>query len=258
MKRVEATVVGFDPDDTEATAMERAQAGVVGVALLLGVTVVALAGVTAGVGTVVDGTTASADAARVSSGMDAALRPVETTGPHEGTVRFASGRLTTVDRQLRVLESGSVVETVAVDGLRFTTGDRRVASVGGALVRGKSGSAWVERDPPISASGGSGGVLVVGAAKLDADHVSVSGEGAAVTLATDVSHHRTDLGTGRYAVALETATPGALARAFRADGATVSRRDVDGDGLVSVVATFPGRRDAYLVVHDMNLEVGDG
>jgi hypothetical protein len=38
----------------------------------------------------------------------------------------------------------------------------------------------------------------------------------------------------------------------------VTRRDVDGDGVPSVVAQFPGDREGYLVVHDMHLEVNGG
>jgi hypothetical protein len=79
-----------------------------------------------------------------------------------------------------------------------------------------------------------------------------------VTLETNVSHRRVDLGRGRFAVAVETATPEAFARHFREANATTTRQDFDGDGTPSVVARFPGRRQAYLVVHDLALEVADG
>jgi hypothetical protein len=76
-----------------------------------------------------------------------------------------------------------------------------------------------------------------------------------VTLATTVRHDRTAHGEGHYRVAVETATPGPFERWFTERGATVERRDIDGDGVESVVATFDGRRTAYLVVHHLNTEV---
>ncbi|MEA5388117.1 type IV pilin [Haloarculaceae archaeon H-GB11] len=236
----------------------RAQANVVGVALMMGVTVVALAGITASVGTVVDDVTARGDVNRVASQMDDALRPIETHGTHEGTIRFTDGRVHTVERELRVLDGSAVVATVDVDGLVFSAGDRRVRYVGGALVRGRGDDAWSEQGVPVTASPGSGGVLVVSAAKLNASHTSVSGSSAATTLHTNVTHERRSLGSGAFSVAVETSVPDPLVRDFEADGASVSVRDIDGDGTVSVVARYPGTRDATLVVHDMRLEVGDG
>lgn len=237
----------------------RGQASVVGVALLLGVTVLALAGVTATVGTLVDDATARADADRVASDLQSALRPVSTTGSHEGTVRFAEGRLAIVERDLRILDDGgNVVERVPVDALVFERSERRVAFLAGALVRGRSGNAWLERRPPVTASRERDGVLIVGAPKLNATTVAIGGEDATVRLRTNVSHHRQRLGRGEYAVALETEAPDAFVRAFDTQRVTVTRRDVDGDGVVSVVARYPGRRETYLVVHDVRLEVGDG
>ena len=57
-------------------------------------------------------------------------------------------------------------------------------------------------------------------------------------------------------MAVETATPAAWRAALREAGAeVVDVRDTDGDGVPSVVARFPGERTAYLVVHEMRLEV---
>jgi len=73
-----------------------------------------------------------------------------------------------------------------------------------------------------------------------------------------VSHTRTDLGTGEFVVAVETATPGPFERYFEGQNASVSRADFDGDGVESVVAEYPGQRRGYLVVHDLSLEVNGG
>jgi hypothetical protein len=234
--------------------MSRAQSHVVGVALMLGVTALALTTILAGLGTVAEGQAARADAARVADGFDEALRPVRTTGPHVGTVAFGEGRLSTERRELSVYRNGSHVATVSVDALVFTTGDRRVAATGGAIVRGRHGNAWFVREPPVLAGEG---VLVVGAPLLNASDTAVGGTGR-THLRTNVSHTRSTLGDGTYRVEVETETPSPWARYFEDRGAAVSRADRDGDGIESVVASYPDTRRGYLVTHDMRLEVGDG
>jgi len=236
----------------------RAQSHVVGVALLLGITAVALGTLTVAVGELVESGTASADAARVADELDAAIQPVETTGPHAGKVHFAGGSLGSVDRDVRVLENGSVVASYSAGGLVFKSGDRRVASVAGAVVRGRPGAGWFSARPPIFASDRSA-VLVVGVPRLGVDHAAVAGRGTTtVTLRSNVSHARTDLGEGNFAVAVETATPHPFERYFESQNATVSRQHLDGDGVGSVVAEYPGRRQGYLVVHNLSLEVAGG
>ncbi|MFC7131818.1 MULTISPECIES: DUF7289 family protein [Salinibaculum] len=238
--------------------MSRAQSHVVGVALMLGIAVVALGGLTAAVGSLVDAQTATADAARVADEMDSALRPVSVTGPHAGAVRFADGTLSTVDRDLRVLRNGTVVATHSVGGLVFDAGERRVAFLAGAIVRGSPGNAWLQT-PPLVTGSERNAVIAVGVPHLGAGTVARSGHGpTTITLRTNVSHSRRDLGTGRYAVAVETVTPDPFARHFREANATVERRDIDGDDVRSVVATYPGVRRGYLAVHDLALEVDDG
>jgi flagellin-like protein len=238
------------------TTRDRAQSDVVGVAILLGITVVALGALTAGIGTVVQQNAAGADAARVADGFESALRPVETTGVRRGRVAFSAGQLRVVERDLRV-SNGTATRRVAVDALVYESGQRRVAFLAGAIVRGDGAGARVVREPPIVASRGTGGVLVVGAPRLDAATVGVGGrDGVETVLRTNVSHERTRLGTGRYRVAVETATPAAWRVALtEAGGRVTATRDLDGDGVESVVARFPGRRLAYLVVHEMDLEV---
>jgi flagellin-like protein len=242
---------------------ERGQSNVVGVAILLGVVVVSLGTLTAGIGSLVDGNAASADAARVASDLDAALEPVEATGVHRGRVSFTDGRLRTVERDLRVLNESGVVRTVRVDALVFTAGAHRVAFLAGAVVRGPPGNARIRTPPPITASrtsddGSESGVLVVGAAKLNGTVGFGATGGGSALLRTDVSHRQLALGEGTYRVAVETATPGAWRRYFERRNATVTTRDFDGDGTPSVVATYPGERVAYLVVHDLRLEVRHG
>lgn len=244
--------------ERDANDTGRAQSSVVGVALLLGATVVALGVLTASIGTLVDGQAARSDAERVAADFEGGLRPVETTGHRASEVRFADGDLRTVKRELRVLDgSGVVQKRIAVGALVYEHGEHRVTSVAGAVVRSRGETAWLVSEPPIAGSK-STGVLVVGAAKLNASDVAVGGSRTTVHLESNVSHERTAFSTGRYGVAVETETPAVFERYFEERGASVSRRHYDSDGVPSVVASFPGRRRAYLVVHDMRLEVDSG
>lgn len=236
--------------------MTRAQSHVVGVALMLGLTVLALGTVAAGVGSVFESHATGADAQRVADQLAVTLETDRTTGPRSGRIAFSDGRLASVERQLRVLRDGSVVAETDVDALVFRTGDRRVAYLAGAIVRGQEPNAWLVRDPQI-AGATDPGVLVVGAPKLNASHAAVAGGGTA-TLRTNVTHNRTGLGDGTFAVAIETETPAAFERYFAADGASTSRRRFDSDEVDSVVAEYPASRTGYLVVHDMRTEVGNG
>lgn len=231
----------------------RAQANVVGVALLLAITTVSLGVLTAGVGTVVESNAAAADANRAADTF-ASLQPAKATGVERHRLAFGEGRLRVAPRTVRVLDDDGVVASHQADALVFDSGNRRVTFLAGAVVRGTGDAARVATHPPLS-TGDS--LLVVGLPVLNASGPgSVSGSGATrLTLRTDTSHERRSLGEGHYRVAVETATPAAWEAHFASVGAETTRRDFDGDGVESVVATFPDERTAYLVVHDASLEV---
>lgn len=235
-----------------------AQSHVVGVVLLLGLTVVALGGLTAVVGTVVDGHTATADETRVANTFETAFRPVEQTGRQTARVRFTEGRLTTVERELRVLNGTGVQRTVPIDAIVYDSGDNRVRLLGGTVVRGTAGNAWLETDPPVTATRDDTAVIV-GAPVVNASGGTVSGTGGvSAGIRQNVSHERERLPADSYSVAVETETPRPFAEYFQRVGATTRVSDIDGDGVQSVVAAFPGRRTLYLVRHDMRTEVGHG
>jgi len=238
----------------------RGQSHVVGVALMLGLAVVALGTLTLGIGMVVDSQAANADTTRVADDMETALQAVERTGHHSHHVSFAEGQLSTEQRTLRIIDAtdGTVIESHAIDALAFENGDRRVTSVGGALVRSQGNNAWLVSEPPISSSEQTD-VLVVGAPQIGGGQVAVSGQGGVrTTLQTNISHTESDLGTGEFAVAIETETPTALEPFFERQNATTSREMFAGDKHESIVATYPGQRQGYLVVHTLNLEVTNG
>lgn len=235
--------------------MTRAQSNVIGVALLLGVVMLSLASLTASVGMVVQSNAATADAARVASDMNRALDPVGATGIHRGHISFSEGKLTTANRELRVIDDAGNARIVRVQALVFSNGDRRVTYLAGAVVQGTLDSGRMYTQPPITSSQ-RGGVLVVGAPKLNASNgtlASTGGESALVC--TNVSHDRTTLGNGSYRIAVETKTPDAWRRYFERRNATTRLRDFDNDSIPSVVARYPGKRLAYLVIHDMRMEV---
>jgi len=189
----------------------------------------------------------------VANDLDTALQPVAATGPHRGQVTFSTGRLGAVDRTLELRVDGTTVERIDVDALEFETGDRRVAFLMGAIVRGESGRAWLESEPPITVDED---VLVIGAPRVGDDVGGVSGSGGVTaTVDTTVTHERRSLGNATFTLALETSTPGAWARFFADEGATVSRSPGDP---ATVEATFDGDRTGYLVVHDLDAEVTGG
>jgi len=234
------------------TGSERGQSNVVGVAVLLGVTVVALGLLTASVGTVVDQHAAASDAQRVAADLDDALRPVETTGVRRGTVSFTSGRLETLDREVRVLDSGGNASVVNANALRFVADDRGATYLAGAVLA--HGSGWSRTRSPVTVTADPD-VLVVGVPALRGDIQRTASGGVTYTLRSNVTHDRRNLGRGGYRVAVETAHPDAVRAQFERWNATVTERDIDGDGTPSVVADFPGARTAYVVVHETEVSM---
>jgi hypothetical protein len=233
--------------------LSRGQSHVVGVALLLAITTISLGVLTAGVGTVVQSNASAADANRVADTL-VGLQPSKATGTERHRLTFGHGSLRVAERTVKLLDGDGVVASHQADALVFESGDRRVAFLAGAVVRGTGDAARVTKRPPLS-TGES--LLIVGLPVLNASGPeTVSGSGATrVTLKTNTSHDRRPLGDGQYRLAVETATPGAWEAYFAAVGAETTRREFDDDGVPSVVATFPGERTAYLVVHDSRLEV---
>lgn len=238
-----------------SSSSTRAQSHVIGVALLLGVAVISMSALTGSIGVVIERQVTSADATRVADEMDAAFSSVEETGVHRERLSFAEGTLRSVDRQLRILAGSRVVRTVDVNAFVFTAGNRRVACVAGAIVRGKPGNAWIHAEPPITASPNT---LIVGAPRIGSTSAVSGSGGTTARLRMNVTHERERIGNGTYSVAIETTTPEPFARYFAERGRTVERRDIDGDGIESVIATLESKRTAYLVIHDLNVEVNGG
>jgi len=236
----------------------RAQSHVVGIVLLLGITTIALGGLSTVVGSIIDGQTATADERRVANALDSEFRPVEGTGPDRVDVRFSEGRLATAERELRILNDSVVRREIDIGGLVYTSGSSRVGFVGGAITRGTPGNAWLVRGPPVTVTRDNG-TLLVGAVTLGERDAAVSGNGGVTArLRTNVTHDRSALPRADYRVAIETATPDPLARHLRDRGLATTTRDIDDDGVPSVVASVAGRQELQLVRHRTNTEVASG
>jgi hypothetical protein len=230
----------------------RGQAHVVGVALLAAMTVLAVATMTAAVGTVVERRADAAGAARVATGFDDALSP-RGAGPRETRVPTPGGGVRTVDREVRLLAGGTTVRTFDANGLVYGSGADRVAFVAGGVARGRPGSAALVARPPLAVRNGVllAGVTVLGAPPGDATDAPTA------VVRTDVSHDRVRRDAGDYRLAVETRTPGAWSRALPA-GLRTETRDVDGDGVPSVVVDAPDDVRLSLAVHRLDARVSAG
>lgn len=235
------------------TADDRGQSNVIGVAVLIGLTMISLGTLTAAVGTVVESNAAAADADRVADDLEAAIQPVEATGRHTGRISFTDGVFRPIDRTVR-LHDGDSWTAYEADGVAYESGSHRVIAVAGAIVRDYGGGARMYRDPPFAVSAE---VALFGIALLERDRTRTvtADEATTLSLATTVSHEREALGDGEFAIAVETDAPGAWERYFERIGADVDRKTFDGDEHDSVVARFDGPRTGYLVRHTLELEV---
>lgn len=230
----------------------RGQATLVGVALLLALTVISVGALTVAIGDTIARGAAATDAGRVA---DDVAKLADSTRSGSVRLRFADGDVRTVDREVRVLDSSGVVRSVDVGGLVYERGRHRVAFVAGAVVRGRGDAAWIHTAPRFRTTDGTLLVSVVSLGVEPGRGVGGAGSGGA-TLRTTPTHRRSDLPDDGHRVAVETETPTAWKRALlRAGASDVERRDVDGDGVESVVGTFPPADRGYLAIHDLQTEV---
>ena len=239
-----------------STVRDRGQTAVVGVALLLGLTVLAVGGLTATAGSIVEDGASSAAATRAGDDLATALGPGP--GERETTLELASGTVRVVNRTVWLLDDDGVVWAGHAGAVVYADGDQRVTGFAGAVVQSDPRRSRVSAPSRIAPAEGA---LYVGVPVLNAsgaDGVSTGNHRLAVTLRTDGEAARQRLPTSSYRIAIETSTPAAWERHLRERGATTTRRDVDGDGISSVVASFEGERTVHLVVHDVRLDLAVG
>lgn len=231
--------------------MNRAQSSAVGVALLLGVTAVSMAALTAGVGGVIDARTDRAALDLAASDLEDALVPAGRVAP--GTERVSlDGRLTVTDRTVTVWENGDRVTTVESNALVYRGHDGVVRYTAGAIVG--SGAGWTTpyREPRL-VSGSDGDRPFVLSVPAIAGAVDAADVGR---LGVESTHERRQIGPGTVTVAVETRTPGIWRNYFRDRAPSVETTRSD-DGLVTVRARFPGVEDGYLLVHRLEVRADE-
>jgi hypothetical protein len=157
-----------------------------------------------------------------------------------------------------LLDDDGVVWAGHAGAVVYADGDQRVTGFAGAVVQSEPGRSRLAAPSRIAPADGR---LYVGVPVLNAsgaDGVSTGNHRLAVTLRTDGEAARQRLPASGYRVGIETSTPAAWERHLRERGATTTRRDIDGDGVPSVVASFGGERAVHLVVHDVRLDLAVG
>ncbi|KAB1198920.1 MULTISPECIES: hypothetical protein [Haloferax] len=233
----------------------RGQANVVGVALLLGIGVVAIGLLTASVGGLVDAQLSTADADAATNGFSSLRDGVFSGANGTHPVRVTDGDLSRVNRTVRVVPDDGVNRTYDADGYVATFGGHRVAFVGGAVVRGTAENARLVTPVPLSSAGDAAFLPL---STLTGESTDGGGLGGGAELRVESNRTVTDLPAGTYTVAVETATPEAWERSFEGRGYNTTRTDFDGDGVPSVVAAIPGERTLVLAEYDVTVVVTRG
>lgn len=237
---------------------DRGQANVVGVAVLVGLTMLGVAAVIAGVGTVVDSAASEASTAAVAGDLDALLESAVRHHRGSSTIQLHGGRLEPTTRQVQVTHDGDPVVERAIGGLRYRGPDGRgvVTVLNGAIVRSDGRRRQVKQPPRVTVTDRSTGSLMIGIVDLQWHGPSTAARNGALAVETtrDVRRHRA--APASLQVSVETAMPVQWEEWFRNHGATVSRSDTDADGITTVQASF-GNRSLYVVVYEVEL-IADG
>ncbi|ELZ87733.1 hypothetical protein C453_05249 [Haloferax elongans ATCC BAA-1513] len=233
----------------------RAQSNVVGVALLLGIGVVAIGLVTASVGGLVDAQRTSADAGAAADGFESLRDGTFASEDGAYPMRVTDGNLVRVNRTVRVIADSGVNRTYDADGYVATIGSHRVAFVGGAVVRGTGENAQLVTPVPLSSAGDAAFLPLP---VLNASSSDGGGLDAGTELQTQTTRTVSERPVDTYTVAVETAAPTAWERAYERRGFDTTRSDFDGDGVPSVVVTLPADQTLTVVQYDLTVEVRRG
>lgn len=256
----QATRTNSEPSRTaepeQVRTVPRGQSAVIGVALLLGLTIVSVGVLTAGTGMLVDEAAQGADANRVADRWATAYNPTTLEGTTTLSIALTGGQFTTKERRITVRRFGDVVGTFETNVLVFEEGDHQVTVIGQAVVRGQAGRARFVRNPSL--------VTVFGSEDdrtLSISIVALSGQvdkgvrsQTPLRLQLTGSHERRDPGAGRYTISIETATPkiwvdylADLARSVRIVGDDSSQTKL-------VVAELGQVSRARLIIHRVEVE----
>lgn len=236
----------------------RGQSSIIGVALLLGITVVAISALTASTGALVADGVAAADTTRVSTDLNQVFDP--RNNRHTTEMRLSRGTVSVRNRSIRLLTDGDdIVWSGHAGALVYQSGSRTLTAFAGAIIRQDRQTATMPGESRISVSPDA---LYLGVPVLNvsgADAVSTRGHRLVISFQTAARSNRIMLPVAAYKIAIETTTPGIWEQHLRERGAeTTTQRDIDNDGLISVIATFDGTRRTHIVVHDIQVNVAVG
>lgn len=249
----------------------RRQTNVVGVVSILVLAVVALGGLTAGVGVLLQSGATTTGAEQTAATFGSAIMPAETVGTTVSDIPVENGTLYSTQRHVRIIngdqasfepgtQTVTIVEQIRTDGLVYKTETQTVVVHGGAVLYATDGRPRVYRPPPIMADTESRIIRVgVSQRQLSEFQRSVTGS-ETIRIQTTVTHRRQSFGNGSYYIAIETDYPQVWARQLRERGGTIvaTRVRFEGDHADSVVVQFPNTTELRVTRHAMDIEVSAG
>jgi hypothetical protein len=233
------------------TTSDRGVEGIIGVAVLLVVTVLAVGTLTTVMGSMVTGGIAHAEVATVGGTLTMVTAAAD--DPTMRTMVIRSGTLSTDTLSLEIT-SGDITVVEQVEALRYRTADHGVSSEFGAQIHTVDGE-------PVTVSGHrirrADDRLLVGVPSVRLHEVdTVAANGQAVRLGllprVDVDHRR--LPPARYRLHLETAHPSVWQQILEGVGAEV-HTGADGGGNARVTATFDEPVTIEILTETIELEV---
>lgn len=232
----------------------RGQSSVVGVAILLAVTVTAMALVTAGTGSILDGAVGGVQSERVADQFVSEFPGSSALESRDGDFRIRNGAVELVDRELRLLQGNGTVFERNVGAFVYRNGEHRVAAHAGAVVTGTESGAQFRDSPATALTTGNGSqavYLLVPVFTSGSSHGFERSAGVGISVETTVDS--VTVGASDR-VAVETTSIAPWERWFTRRNLSTATRDLDGDGIDSVVATFSTDRTVHLVI--VETEVG--
>jgi flagellin-like protein len=233
------------------TVADRGVEGIIGVAVLLMVTVLAVGGLTSVMGSMVTGGVAHAEVATVSGTLTMVTAAAD--DPTMRTMVVRSGTLSTDTLNLEIT-GGDITVAEQVAALRYRTDDHGVSSEFGTQIHTIDGE-------PVRVSGHrirrADNRLLVGVPSVrlrEVDTVATNGQAVRLGLLprVDVDHRR--LPPARYRLHLETAHPSVWQQILEGVGAEVHTRAAAG-GTARVSATFDEPVSIEIITETIELEV---
>lgn len=234
-------------------------------ALVAAVTVLALGGLTAGIGSLIQGGASTVEAERAADELGAAVDPKEIVGTRERSVDLRGGTVDVKAHRIRIVDADGlaiheseatvpIVEELQSDALVYTRDDQTIRLRGRAITTSIDGDHSLHREPGIITDDDT---VVLGIGLLQTDDEKLEDRSAAVTVIAESEHERVTYPEQAYAIAIETPHPDIWEPYLESTGASVETTGAQfpDDDYHSVIATFAGERELVLVRNDVTVEV---